>query len=98
MDSYEELLRTTDWSHYGTESGNPKCANCMVSCGYEPSAVNDGFGSVRGFFAMARSSLFHTYKDRGALDLLNQPVQPIHGFNPLVQITTPSGELEETRA
>jgi hopanoid biosynthesis associated radical SAM protein HpnH len=97
-DSFEELLRTTEWSHYGTESGNPKCANCMVSCGYEPSAVNDGFGSFRGFVAMAKASLFRRYADRGALDLLHEPVRPVHAMNPLVQIAEPSRELEETRA
>lgn len=96
VDSFDELLRTTEWSHYGTESGNPKCANCMVSCGYEPSAVNDGFGTVRGFLAMARASLFRRYSDRGALDLLHEPVRPVHAMNPLVQIAKPSRELEET--
>ncbi len=34
-DTFKELLETTEWDKYGTESGNPKCANCMVSCGYE---------------------------------------------------------------
>lgn len=97
-DSYAELLRTTEWSHYGTESANPKCANCMVSCGYEPSAVNDGFGSLRGFLGMAKASLFPRYADRGALDLLNEPVKPVHSMNPLVQIATPDQELEETHA
>ena len=29
-DTFEELIRETDWERYGTESGNPKCANCMV--------------------------------------------------------------------
>jgi hypothetical protein len=33
-------METTDWPSYGT--GNyEKCANCMVHCGYEASAVND---------------------------------------------------------
>jgi hopanoid biosynthesis associated radical SAM protein HpnH len=96
-DSFAELLETTDWSHYGTESGNPKCANCMVSCGYEPSAVNAGFGTLGGLFAMAKATLFNRYPDRGALDLLNQPVKPVHAFNPLVQIEG-SAELEETHA
>ena len=36
--SYRELLETTDWDRY--ERGrNPKCANCMAHCGYEPTAV-----------------------------------------------------------
>jgi hopanoid biosynthesis associated radical SAM protein HpnH len=96
-DSFAELLRTTEWSHYGTESGNPKCANCMVSCGYEPSAVNHGFGSLRGFLGMAKASLFRKYSDRGALALLNEPMKPVHAMNPLVQIATSSRELEETR-
>ncbi|HEY0794499.1 MAG TPA: adenosyl-hopene transferase HpnH [Acidisarcina sp.] len=86
VDSFAELIKETDWNKYGTESGNPKCANCMVSCGYEASAINDGFGSWRGFVAMAKASLFSKYEDRGALDLLNQPVQK--GNLPLVQIGT----------
>src|ERR1700721_2862566 len=46
-DTFQELLRETDWDRYGTESGNPKCANCMVQSGYEASAVDDMFGSLR---------------------------------------------------
>lgn len=41
--TYKELLETTDWKKYGHKSGNPKCANCMVHVGFEPSAVNDVF-------------------------------------------------------
>ena len=36
--SYQELLETTDWDHYG-RGRNPRCANCMAHCGYEPTAV-----------------------------------------------------------
>jgi len=36
-DTFAELLATTEWQNYGTESGNPKCANCMVHSGYEAS-------------------------------------------------------------
>jgi len=39
--SYRELLEETDWSQYGHKSGNPKCADCMVHCGYEPTAAED---------------------------------------------------------
>lgn len=39
-ESFQELLDDTDWNAYGT-GRNPKCANCMAHCGYEPSAVND---------------------------------------------------------
>jgi hopanoid biosynthesis associated radical SAM protein HpnH len=39
--SYQELLDKTNWDHYGRASGNPKCADCMVHCGYEPTAAMD---------------------------------------------------------
>ncbi len=38
--SFRELMESTDWDRYGT--GNyEKCADCMVHCGYEPTAVAD---------------------------------------------------------
>jgi hopanoid biosynthesis associated radical SAM protein HpnH len=66
-DSFDELLRETEWSRYGTESGNPKCANCMVHSGYEASAVNDTFSSLGGFIATARATLFNKYQDPDAM-------------------------------
>ncbi len=38
--SFKSLMDETDWSAYGS-GRNPKCANCMAHCGYEPTAVND---------------------------------------------------------
>lgn len=38
--SFRELMQETDWSQYGHQK-NPKCANCMVHSGYEPTAVVD---------------------------------------------------------
>jgi hopanoid biosynthesis associated radical SAM protein HpnH len=94
-DTFKELLETTKWEEYGVASGNPKCANCMVSCGYEPTAVIDGFGSLKGFWSMVRGS-FSRYPDQHALNLLNEPAP--HGPAPLVQIKHPDRELERTRA
>ena len=37
--SYRELLDNTDWGSYGKASGNPQCSDCMVHCGYEPTAA-----------------------------------------------------------
>jgi len=38
--SFAELMDETEWERYGT--GNyEKCADCMVHCGYEATAVND---------------------------------------------------------
>lgn len=40
--SYRELLDKTDWSQFGVVDGkarDPRCENCMVHCGYEPTAA-----------------------------------------------------------
>ena len=47
--SFKELMEETPWENYGHASGNPKCQDCMVHCGYEPSAVNATFTTCRGF-------------------------------------------------
>lgn len=39
--TFQELLDETDWKNYGHKSGNAKCADCMVHCGYEPTAAVD---------------------------------------------------------
>ena len=84
-ESYKELMETTEWASYGTESGNPQCANCMVHCGYEPSSVDDTFGSLRGFVDTVKAT-FSLYPDKDALDDLDREVRPVHSYNPLVQI------------
>jgi hypothetical protein len=49
--------------------------------------------------ATIRATFFTSHKDEHALQLLNEPVRPVHSYNPLVQIEEASaGELEETRA
>ena len=95
-DTFDELMRETAWQNYGTESGNPHCANCMVHSGYEASAVNHTFGSFAGFMATVKATLFTGYKDEGALRLLEEPAAPVH--SPLVQINSATESLEETRA
>jgi hypothetical protein len=94
--TFKELLEETVWEDYGTASGNPKCANCMVSCGYEPTAVNDTFGSLRGLLATAKATFFNKYEDRGARDLLNSPQFSGHSSPSLVQIDN-KPQMEETR-
>ena len=85
-DTFDELMRETEWDKYGFESGNPKCANCMVHSGYEASAVHDTFGSLQGFLATVRATFSTKYKDDEALAMLNESVRPVHEYNPLVQI------------
>jgi len=47
--SFRELMETTRWENYGKKSGNEKCRDCMVHCGYEATAVDYTFSSVKGF-------------------------------------------------
>ncbi len=44
--TYRELVETTDWSKYG-RGRDPRCENCMASCGYEPTAVLQTTRSLR---------------------------------------------------
>ncbi len=75
-ETFAELLSTTNWSNYGTESGNPACANCMVHSGYEASAVNATFSSLEGFLATVKATLFDGYRDEEALRLLGRTPSP----------------------
>ena len=48
--TYDELLHNVDWSKYGVVDGvarDSRCENCMVHCGYEPSAQL-GVGALPG--------------------------------------------------
>lgn len=40
-ETFQELLDNTEWKNYGPKSGNPQCRDCMVHCGYEPTAALD---------------------------------------------------------
>jgi hopanoid biosynthesis associated radical SAM protein HpnH len=52
--TFKELMEGTDWDSYGT--GNyEKCADCMVHCGYEATAVTD---SIRHPWKALRVALF----------------------------------------
>ena len=50
--TFKELMEDTDWDNYGT--GNyEKCADCMVHCGFEATAVNDAISQSAGSFCVA---------------------------------------------
>jgi hopanoid biosynthesis associated radical SAM protein HpnH len=72
VETFQELLETTAWEEYGTESGNPKCANCMVHSGYEASAVHDTFNSWRGFVDTVRATFSSRYEDPAAVEALDE--------------------------
>ena len=97
-ETFGELMATTEWANYGTGSGNPQCANCMVHSGYEASGVDYTFSSLKGLLATAKATLFTKNTDEEALLLLSEPAKPVHAYNPLVQIEGSPEKLEETRA
>ncbi len=89
-------MEATEWAKYGTESGNPQCANCMVHCGYETTSVDHMFGSLRGFKDAVKAT-FSLYPDKAALADLDREVRPVHSYNPLIQIEAPQAQAEESR-
>ena len=55
--TFQQLMEETDWDRYGRRSGNDKCKDCMVHCGFEASSVDYTFGSLRGFVRTAVASV-----------------------------------------
>lgn len=56
--SYQKLIDNTPWERYGYGK-DPRCENCMVHCGYEPSAalgVNSRLGDTFKMMTWALSS------------------------------------------
>jgi hopanoid biosynthesis associated radical SAM protein HpnH len=89
-DTFDELMESTRWDRYGRESGNPKCANCMVHSGYEASAVDHTFSSIGGFFATVKATLFNRYRGQ-AVAAEEIPVGTPTG---LVQLNVRAGKGE----
>ena len=56
-ETFKELMATTPWENYGRKSGNEKCQDCMVHCGFEATAVDHTFSSLRGFIETAAVTL-----------------------------------------
>ncbi|GEJ58137.1 adenosyl-hopene transferase HpnH [Anaeromyxobacter diazotrophicus] len=54
--TFRELMEETDWDRYGT-GRHEKCADCMVHCGYEPSAVEDSMASLGNVVRSIRSTV-----------------------------------------
>ena len=52
-ETFTELMEETNWDNYGT-GRDPRCADCMVHCGYEPTAVMD---TVSNPFKMIESAI-----------------------------------------
>ncbi|MES2788833.1 MAG: adenosyl-hopene transferase HpnH [Planctomycetota bacterium] len=75
-ETFQQLLETTQWENYGRASGNSDCQDCMVHCGYEPSAVTETFSNWRGFWATARLTVFGAGRGRKRKPTTPKPGQP----------------------
>jgi hopanoid biosynthesis associated radical SAM protein HpnH len=72
VDTFRELIENTAWDAYGRESGNPKCQQCMVHCGHEPTAVNHTFSSCGGLLGTIKALVFNAYANPGAKRRLSE--------------------------
>ncbi|MFQ5963480.1 MAG: adenosyl-hopene transferase HpnH [Candidatus Scalinduaceae bacterium] len=54
--TFEEFMNTTDWDRYGNGK-DPRCRNCMIHCGFEPTVVLETGKSFKDVYEMAKWSL-----------------------------------------
>jgi hopanoid biosynthesis associated radical SAM protein HpnH len=79
VDTFQELIDTVEWDDYGKASGNPKCRDCMVHCGYEPTAVDHTFSSFGGIWGNIKAMLFNRYANPRAMKRLKDEEGKPHG-------------------
>ena len=86
-DTFQELIDETDWTNYGHESGNAKCANCMVHSGYEATAVDHTFSGFKGIWGNIKAIVFNSYANPSAGKKLQAESTKPHGpMKHLVQL------------
>ncbi len=98
VDTFKELIDTTKWDEYGRESGNPKCQQCMVHCGYEPSAVDHTFSSFGGIWGNIKAIVFNTYANPGAAKRLKEEAKKPHGPLAHLGLTVEGKPVEKIEA
>lgn len=79
VDTFDELINDTQWDEYGRASGNPHCQQCMVHCGYEPTAVNHTFSSFGGLWGTIKAMVFNRYANPAAKRRLDEEAKKPHG-------------------
>lgn len=79
VDTFQELIDDTEWDNYGRASGNPKCQQCMVHCGHEPTAVDHTFASFGGMFGTIKAMVFNKYANPAAKRGLHEEATKPHG-------------------
>jgi hopanoid biosynthesis associated radical SAM protein HpnH len=53
--TYQELMEKTDWEYYRSGQ-DPRCQNCMMHSGFEPTVVTEGVQTLADMWEMARWS------------------------------------------
>ena len=91
-DSFKQLIAKTDWDNYGQASGNPKCQNCMVHCGYEPSAVDHTFASFGGMWGTIKAMLFNRYANPAAAKQLEEAAEQSEQDGKSVELPVLAGD------
>ncbi len=84
VDTFDELINDTQWDNYGKASGNPKCQQCMVHCGYEPTAVDHTFSSFGGMWGTVKAMVFNSYANPAADKRLAEEAKKAH--SPLARL------------
>ncbi|MEE2745364.1 MAG: adenosyl-hopene transferase HpnH [Pseudomonadota bacterium] len=76
--TFQDLLNETNWETYGT--GNyEKCADCMVHCGYEPTAVSDALSNPLKAFLVSFFGVDTKKPMKAEIELSNQrPAEDIY--------------------
>ena len=79
--SFRALIEDTDWDRYGV-GRNPKCADCMAHCGFEPTAVDATFSHP----LQALRTALHGPRTEGPM----APELPVRYGHPSIQHAVPS--------
>ena len=87
VDTFKELIETTEWDGFGRASGNPDCQQCMVHCGYEPTAVDHTFSSFGGIFGTVKAMVFSKYASPKATERLAIESEKPHGPMAMLGLT-----------
>ncbi|MAE61903.1 MAG: hopanoid biosynthesis associated radical SAM protein HpnH [Planctomycetaceae bacterium] len=97
-DTFEQLMTETEWANFGRASGNTACQQCMVHCGYEPTAVNHTFDRLGGLAATIKAGLFKRYRDPEAARMLAEDQQRKGESLPVVELGTSAAKGDTAAA
>ena len=56
VETFQELMEGTEWDDYGV-GRYEKCANCMVHCGFEGTAVTESISRPLEFMKLAKRGI-----------------------------------------